>query len=99
MWRLGASGLGPPGDGRIWQAIPTLRAKPTIALPPLLQSWLAAVTTPPKAAVTEARLSLGRTASVVAPLLLRATRMKFGSPDSPRLAAMPPRLPGARGRS
>src|SRR3954464_12398535 len=99
MWRLGASGLGPPGDGRIWQAIPTLRAKPAIALPPSQQSWLADVTTPPKAVVTDARLSLGRTASVVAPLRSRATRMGICSPDSPRLAALPPRLRAARGRS
>src|SRR5208282_5995249 len=54
-----------------WQdvaGICALRAKPTIALPPSQHKWLAGVTTPPSAVVTAARLSLGRTASVLAPV-------------------------------
>src|SRR5437868_2150146 len=99
MCRLGASGLGPPGDGRVWPGMFTLRATPTIALQPSLRSGLYDVTTPPKAAVIEVRFSLGRTASVVAPLRSRATRTGICSADRPRLAAVPPRLRAARGRS
>src|SRR5436853_3491939 len=72
MCRLGASGLGPPGDGRVWPGMFALRAKPTIALPPSQHSGLSDVTTPPKAAVIEVWFSLGRTAAVVAPLRSRA---------------------------
>src|SRR5436853_3261040 len=87
MCRLGASGLGPPGDGRVWPGMFALRAKPTIALPPSQHSGLSDVTTPPKAAVIEVRFSLGRTAAVVAPLRSRATRTGICSADRPRLAA------------
>ena len=49
--------------------------------------------------MTEARLSLGRTASVVAPFRSRATSTGICSADRPALAAFPPRLRAGRGRS
>src|ERR687886_1536319 len=97
--RLGASGRGPPGFGRMLQAIACLRAKPTIALPPSQQSWLSTVTTPSNAAVTAARERLGSTASVVWPVWSRATRIGICSRERPRLTALPPRLRAGRGRS
>ena len=51
--------------------IAALRAKATMAVPPSQQNWLAGVTTPPRAAVMDARFSLGNTASIVAPLARR----------------------------
>src|SRR5271166_4503534 len=55
--------------------------------------------TPPKALVMEAVSRRGRTASIVAPLRSRATMIGICSTDRPRLAALPPRLRAARGRS
>src|SRR3954470_11737260 len=88
----------------MWTGIAALRAKATMAVPPATmavppsqQNWLAGVTAPPRAAVMDARFSLGNTASIVAPLRSRATMAGNFSAEDPRLAALPPLLREARG--
>src|SRR4051812_43706147 len=81
----------------MWTGIAALRAKATMAVPPSQQNWLAGVTAPPRAAVMDARFSLGNTASIVAPLRSRATMTGICSAERPRLAALPPLLREARG--
>src|SRR3954462_5597501 len=81
----------------MWIGIAALRAKATMAVPPSQQNWLAGVTAPPRAAVMDARFSLGNTASIVAPLRSRATMTGICSAQRPRLAALPPLLREARG--
>src|SRR3954452_7214411 len=75
----------------MWTGIAALRAKATMAVPPSQQNWLAGVTAPPRAAVMDARFSLGNTASIVAPLRSRATMTGICSAESPRLTASPAR--------
>ena len=78
---------------------PSFSSKATMALPPSQQNWLAGVTTPPNAPVMDARSSLGRTASMVAPVRSRATITGICSADKPRFAALLPLLRALRGRS
>ena len=69
-----------------------------IAEPPSQHNSACRVMTCPRAAVMLAASSRGKTASMVAPVRSRATMTGTCSADNPRLAALPPRLRGARGR-
>src|SRR5271157_2430435 len=95
MWRSGASGLGVPGAGKTWNLTRARRANAVIAAPPSQHSSAGRVMTCRSAAAS----SRGRTASMVAPVRSRATMMGICSADRPRLAALPPRLRDALGRS
>ncbi len=99
MWRSGASGLGVPGAGKTWNLTRARRANAVIAAPPSQHSSAGRVMTCPSAAVMLAASSRGRTASMVAPVRSRATMTGICSADRPRLAALPPRLRDALGRS
>jgi hypothetical protein len=68
-------------------------------LPPSQHNWLAGVTTPDRTALTDARSSLGNTASMVAPARSRATRTGICSAERPVFSGLPPRVRAARGRS
>src|SRR5271167_4049851 len=100
MWRSGASGLGVPGAGKTWNLTWARRANAVIAAPPSQHSSAGRVNDLPErgrdAGGVEPRQDGidGRAGAVAGDddwdLLRRQT---------PRLAALPPRLRGALGRS